>query len=283
MTTNITGKMKIAIGKSIFTGAFCARSSACICRRWRKSAAWARRMPASGDPSWSDESTALANAIAFSLPDALGEAAHGRPPGLADPQPGQDPVELVRERPVVRLRQVADRGVEAHPGLDRDRELVDEVRQLGVDLGGPPSGGPTEEEAGQVAGGRGEDDREHDPPPAVGEREPREDAHDHEGDSPGHEELGGQAAGRAGAAKLRGDVVLRLLSPELQVDPHQQGGDAREEARTSARAPGRRPQRLPPRSEPLRVPRGADARRSRAGGRAGIRGVPGSRARRRGE
>ena len=138
MTKNITGKMKIAIGKSIFTGAFCARSSAYICRRWRKSAAWARRMPASGDPSCSDESTALENADRVLGADALGEAAHRRPPGLADPEPGQDPVELVREWPVVRVSQVADRGVEAHPGLDCDRELVDEVRQLRVDLGGPP-------------------------------------------------------------------------------------------------------------------------------------------------
>ena len=128
MTMNITGRMKIAIGKSIFTGAFCARSSACICRRCRKSAAWARRMPASDDPSWSDASTALAKRDHVLAAHALGEAAHGGPPGLADSQHRQDPAELFREWPVVRLREVVHRRVEAHSGLDRDGELVDEVR-----------------------------------------------------------------------------------------------------------------------------------------------------------
>ena len=101
-------------------------------------------MPASGDPSWSDASTAFANAIAFSLPTRSAKLRMAARLRLADPELGQDPADLLR-RAVRRSRsdEIADRRVEAHAGLDRDRELVDEVRQLGVDrdrpAGRPPS------------------------------------------------------------------------------------------------------------------------------------------------
>ena len=57
-------RTKIAIGKSILTGAFCARSSAWICRRCRKSVGWARRMPRAAIRVVRRD-TALANAIEF--------------------------------------------------------------------------------------------------------------------------------------------------------------------------------------------------------------------------
>ena len=51
MTTNIAGKMKSTVGKSILIGAFIAFSSAAACRRIRESAACTRRMRPSEMPS----------------------------------------------------------------------------------------------------------------------------------------------------------------------------------------------------------------------------------------
>src|ERR671932_806394 len=53
MTMNIAGKMQVTVGKSIFTGAFIAFSSAASCRLLRESAAWTRRIRPSEIPSWS--------------------------------------------------------------------------------------------------------------------------------------------------------------------------------------------------------------------------------------
>ena len=50
-TTNIDGKMKSTVGKSILIGAFIAFSSAAAWRRRRESAAWTRRMRPSEMPS----------------------------------------------------------------------------------------------------------------------------------------------------------------------------------------------------------------------------------------
>ena len=182
MTTNITGRMKIAIGKSIFTGAFCARSSACICRRCRRS----RRLGAQdagerraelvrGEHGVRERDRVLGA-------DAVGEAPQGRPPATRRPgaRSGSGSSSSA-SGPSLRFDEVAERGVEAHPGLDRDRELIDEVRQLGVDAVRAPRRRLLEEEAGQVDGRR---TRRRAASTifraAVGEREPGEDAQERE-------------------------------------------------------------------------------------------------------
>jgi hypothetical protein len=54
MTTNMTGRMKITIGKSILTGAFWARSSASACQRFLRSTAWFLRICVRDMPMPSD-------------------------------------------------------------------------------------------------------------------------------------------------------------------------------------------------------------------------------------
>jgi hypothetical protein len=51
ITMNIAGKMKSTVGKSIFTGAFIARSSAAACRRLRESSPWTFRILLNDIPS----------------------------------------------------------------------------------------------------------------------------------------------------------------------------------------------------------------------------------------
>src|SRR5207247_11163072 len=62
ITTNIDGKMKSTVGKSILIGAFIAFSSAAACRRRRESAAWTRRIRPRVVPSWSAWMIARVNA-----------------------------------------------------------------------------------------------------------------------------------------------------------------------------------------------------------------------------
>ena len=57
---------------------------------------------------------------------------------------------------------MVERGVEAHAGLDRDRELIDEVRQLRVDAVCAARRRLLEEEAGQEEPDESEEQREHD-------------------------------------------------------------------------------------------------------------------------
>jgi hypothetical protein len=117
---------------------------------------------------------------------------------------------------------VVQRGVEAHPGLDRDRQLVDEVRQLGVDALAAPRRGLTDEEVGDVDAGGAERDREQDAAGTVGERQARQEAERRQGDAPGHEHLGGETARDAGAPQLRVDLLGRVLPPQLFVDLREQ-------------------------------------------------------------
>ena len=130
---NIDGKMKMTVGKSIFTGAFIAFSSAAICRRWRVSTAWTRRMRPSEIPNWSAWMIARANAPISVMPVRSASFLSAVLAALADPHLVERQRELLAERPLELLRDLHDGGVEAEAGLDADGKQVERIRKIGAE------------------------------------------------------------------------------------------------------------------------------------------------------
>ena len=127
-------------------------------------------------------------------PDADGEVPDRRLAVLADAQLGEHASHLLAQRPVADVGEIADRRVETHPGFDDQRELVDEVRQLRVDLLGAPRCRLAEQETRDEDAGRREDDAEQEPPGTVGDEKAEQQPDGCERDAQRHEELGRQTA-----------------------------------------------------------------------------------------
>ena len=128
MTMNIEGKMQPTSGKSILMGALAAISSA----RWRRSmrscSDWTSRTLAMATPScsaWMMAPMKLVRAGTLVRPTISLRASRR---GLADPDLGQRSAELVGQRALGLLDDLAQRGIEAEAGLDRDGEQVEHVR-----------------------------------------------------------------------------------------------------------------------------------------------------------
>ncbi len=129
MNRNSAGKMKTSVGKSIFTGALLASSSAATWRFSRASAgldaqdASERASLLLGLDDRAHDGRELGHA------DALREVVQRALPRLAHPDLAERQLELVRERAVQPLDQLLDRAVEAEPRLDRDGEQVERIRE----------------------------------------------------------------------------------------------------------------------------------------------------------
>ena len=134
ITTNIAGKMKSAVGTSIFTGAFIARSSAATCRRLRDSSAWIRSIRPSGLPSCSAWMSELTTDVSSGMSTRSAILRSAVAAALADPELAEHEEELLDERALEVLAEPRQRGVEAETGLDADREDVERVRQLAPHL-----------------------------------------------------------------------------------------------------------------------------------------------------
>ena len=125
---NIEGKMQPTSGNSILMGALAAISSA----RWRRS------MRSCSDWIWS--TLLIDDAELLGLDDRADEVgqrghvgaadhvAERVPAGLADADLGERAAELVGERALRLLDDLAQRGVEAEAGPDRDGQQVEGVR-----------------------------------------------------------------------------------------------------------------------------------------------------------
>ena len=128
MTMNSDGKMQPTSGNSILIGALAACSSA----RWRRS------MRSCSDWTW--RTLRDRDAELLGLDDRADEVGQRHDLGprddvaqrvaarLADADLGQRPPELVRQRALQLLDDLAERGVEAETGADGDRQQVEGVR-----------------------------------------------------------------------------------------------------------------------------------------------------------
>ena len=133
MTTNSDGKMQPTSGKSILIGAFAACSSA----RWRRS------IRSCSDWTWSTFEIETPSCSAWMIAPmkfvsgcdlgARDDVAQRLAPRLADADLGEGAPELVDERALHLLDDLAQRGVEAEAGADGDREQVEGVRDLEQD------------------------------------------------------------------------------------------------------------------------------------------------------
>ena len=144
MTTNSDGKMQPTSGNSILIGALAAISSA----RWRRS------MRSCSDWTWSTLLIETPSCSAWMIApmklvsgDDLGprdDVAQRVAACLAHPDLGERAPELVGERADHLLDHLAERGVEAEPGPDADRQEVERIRDLEEDrlLAGRARAGP---------------------------------------------------------------------------------------------------------------------------------------------
>ena len=144
----MVGKMQPTMGKSIFTGALAAASSA-RCRRSMRS--WLRLdLEDLGDR----------HAKLLRLDDGTDEVADGLgvragrhvakclAAGAAHPDLGQGLAELVNQGPFHLLDHLGERRIEAQAGLHGDGKQVQGVRQLEDHLQGSGPDAPTEPELG---------------------------------------------------------------------------------------------------------------------------------------
>ena len=158
----IAGKMKTPVGRTIFTGAFVACSSAAIRRRCRDSDACVRRTLPSGVPSCSDWISDVVTDVSsgMSTRSDIRRSALARLSPIAEL--AQDELELLGQRAVLVLAELAERTVEAEAGLDADREDVECVGKLAAHLlaarAGPHRDDPVEHEVPDRTERDGEDD-----------------------------------------------------------------------------------------------------------------------------
>ena len=133
MMMNSDGKMQPTSGNSILIGALAAISSA----RWRRS------MRSCSDWTWrtlrdrhaellglDDRADEVRQRDDLGAGDDVAERVAAR---LADPDLGERPAELVDERALELLDDLAERRVEAEAGPDGDRQEVEGVRDLEQD------------------------------------------------------------------------------------------------------------------------------------------------------
>ena len=133
MTMNSDGKMHPTSGNSILIGAFAACSSA----RWRRS------MRSCSDWTWSTFEIETPSCSAWMIApmklvsgadlgprDDVAERLAAR---LADADLGERPAELLGQRTLELLDDLAERGIEAEAGPDGDRQQVERVRDLEQD------------------------------------------------------------------------------------------------------------------------------------------------------
>ena len=128
MTMNSDGKMQPTSGNSILIGALAACSSARCRRSIRSCSDWTWRTFEIDTPSCSAWMIAP---MKFGERHDLGprdDVAQRLATRLADADLGERPPELVRQRSLQLLDDLPERGVEAEPGPDRDRQQVERVR-----------------------------------------------------------------------------------------------------------------------------------------------------------
>ena len=210
MTMKIVGKMQPTIGKSIFTGALAAASSA----RWRRSMRswldWIWRTLAIGTPSCSACTMAPMKLLTGWESARVRDITQRVPPGATHPHLGQRLAELVDERPIHLLHDLGERGVEAEARLDRDREQVERVRQLERHRHAPPADPAAEPELRRhesEAGAEEGEEQRHDERAGRAAR-PSSEPENREGDEA--EELHADPVGAAQAAGVAGLLELRV-------------------------------------------------------------------------
>ena len=128
MTMNSDGKMHPTSGNSILIGALAAISSARCRRSMRSCSDWTWSTLLIDTPScsaWMIAPMKLVRA-GTSVRGTMSRSASRR--GLADPDLGQRPPELLGEGPLELLDDLAQRPVEAEAGADGDRQQVEGVR-----------------------------------------------------------------------------------------------------------------------------------------------------------
>ena len=127
---NSDGKMQPTSGKSILIGAFAAISSA----RWRRSirscSDWTWSTFEIDTPSCSAWMIAPMKLVSGATSVRGIDVAQRLAARLADADLGQRPPELVGQRALELLDDLAQRGVEAETGPDGDRQEVEGVRDL---------------------------------------------------------------------------------------------------------------------------------------------------------
>ena len=134
ITMNSAGRMQKISGKRIFTGTFCAISSA----RWRALDPHLRGLDAQHVGDRDAERVGLHHrgdeAAQLGHVGALAEGAHRVGAARADLHLLQHAEELLGERARRVAGDLGERGVEAQAGLDRDRQQVERVGQLAPHL-----------------------------------------------------------------------------------------------------------------------------------------------------
>ena len=128
MTMNSDGKMHPTSGNSILIGAFAACSSARCRRSIRSCSDWTWSTFEIDTPScsaWMIAPMKFVSGADFGSRDDVAERLAAR---LADANLGERPAELLGERTLELLDDLAERGVEAETGPDGDRQEVERVR-----------------------------------------------------------------------------------------------------------------------------------------------------------